>query len=214
MGGESHPPFFAQDYKGFFMRRSSRILVATASILLGLVFLFPLWRISLDAPQYPEGLGLLIGVSDITGVKPHDLQNINGLNHYIGMKRIEPDSIKELQLMPPFVVAMMVFGLVAAATGKRQLVYMWIAVLLIGAVAGLVDFWLWEYDYGHNLDPTAAIKVPGMTYQPPLIGTKQLLNFTASSWPGIGGLAAMVAVAIGTLVALAEYRRARAGTPA
>jgi hypothetical protein len=191
------------------MLRSSRVLIATASILLGLVFLLPLWRIDLQAPQYPEGLGLLIKVSDITGVKSHDLQNINGLNHYIGMKAIEPDSIPELRFMPVFVAVMIAAGLLVAGTGNRALLYIWVGVFLIGAVAGLVDFWLWSYDYGHNLDPTAAIQVPGMTYQPPLIGSKQLLNFVATSWPGLGGVAAMVSVGIGSVVAIGEWRRAR-----
>jgi copper chaperone NosL len=65
-----------------------------------------------------------------------------------------------------------------------------------------VDFYLWGYDYGHNLDPTAAIVVPGMSYQPPLIGTKQLLNFTAFSGPDIGGWIFLVSalLAIGTLI--------------
>ena len=196
------------------MLRSSRVLIATASILLGLVFVFPLWRIELQAPQYPEGLGLLIKISDITGVKKHDLQNINGLNHYIGMKSIEPDSIPELKFMPVFVAFMIAAGLLVAATGNRVLLYLWVGVFLIGSVAGLVDFWLWSYDYGHNLDPTAAIKVPGMTYQPPLIGSKQLLNFVATSWPGLGGLAAMVSVGTGSVVAVREWRRARRGTEA
>ena len=123
------------------MLRSSRVLIATASILLGLVFVFPLWRIELQAPQYPEGLGLFIKISDITGVKKHDLQNINGLNHYIGMKAIEPDSIPELRFMPVFVAVMIAAGLLVAATGNRVLLYVWVAVFLIGAVAGLVDFW-------------------------------------------------------------------------
>ncbi len=196
------------------MLRSSRVLIATASILLGLVFVFPLWRIELQAPQYPEGLGLLIKISDITGVKKHDLQNINGLNHYIGMKSIEPDSIPELKFMPVFVAVMIAAGLLVAATGNRVLLYLWVGVFLIGSVAGLVDFWLWSYDYGHNLDPTAAIKVPGMTYQPPLIGSKQLLNFVATSWPGLGGLAAMVSVGTGSIVAVREWRRARRGPEA
>lgn len=196
------------------MLRSSRVLIATASILLGLVFVFPLWRIDLQAPQYPEGLGLLIKISDITGVKPYDLQNINGLNHYIGMKAIEPDSIPELRFMPVFVAVMIAAGLLVAGTGNRALLYIWVGVFLIGSVAGLVDFWLWSYDYGHNLDPTAAIKVPGMTYQPPLIGSKKLLNFVATSWPGLGGLAAMVSVGIGSVVAIGEWRRARSGAEA
>ena len=51
----------------------------------------------------------------------------------------------------------------------------------------MVDFYRWEYNYGHNLDPTAPIRVPGMSYQPPLIGYKQLLNFGAYSIPAAGG---------------------------
>ncbi len=44
------------------------------------------------------------------------------------------------------------------------------------AAVGLYDFYMWEYDYGHNLNPHAAIKIPGMAYQPPLIGSKMLLT--------------------------------------
>jgi len=195
------------------MSSRSRALIALAALLFGLVFLFPLWSISLQAPQYPEGLGLYIGVSDITGHKPHDLQNINGLNHYIGMKAIEPDSIPELRFMPIVVVALMVTGFGVAAAGKRSLLYVWVALCLVAALAGMVDFWLWQYDYGHNLDPHAAIKVPGMSYQPPLIGSKKLLNFTATAWPALGGLGAIVAVGLSSLVAIAEWLRVRAPLP-
>jgi copper chaperone NosL len=62
---------------------------------------------------------------------------------------------------------------------------------------GLVDFYLWGYDYGHNLDPTAPIKIPGMSYQPPLIGSKELLNFTAVSFPHVGGVALVLAGVLG-----------------
>jgi hypothetical protein len=65
-------------------------------------------------------------------------------------------------------------------------------------VVGLWDFWHWEHDYGHNLDfQHAIIKVPGMTYQPPLIGSKQLLNFTATSWPAAGAICLGVAFVLG-----------------
>ena len=69
----------------------------------------------------------------------------------------------------------------------------------------MYDFYKWEYDYGHDLDPTAAIKIPGMSYQPPLIGTKQLLNFTATSWPASGGWLAIVAVTLGVACVGYEY---------
>ena len=191
------------------------MLLAVASLGLLLVFVFPLWRIQLQAPQYPEGLGLEIHVNTVRGVEPTDLRNINGLNHYIGMKPIEPDAIPELRWMPWIVVGLSALGLAAAATGRRELLYVWCAALALFAVAGLVDFWMWEYDYGHNLDEAnAIIKVPGMNYQPPLIGSKQLLNFVATSWPALGGWLAFASAGIGLFVLQREGRRARASKPA
>ncbi len=192
------------------MTPRSRVLVVVASLLLGLVFVLPIWRIALEAPQYPEGIGMLIWVDTVTGVKNHDLQNINGLNHYIGMKPIEPDAIPELAVMPWLFGFMILLGLAAAATQKRALLYLWVGLFIIVAIGGLADFWYWGYDYGHNLNPEAAIKVPGMTYQPPFIGSKQLLNITSHSWPGLGMIAAMVSLLIGSVVALTEFRSGRA----
>jgi len=68
--------------------------------------------------------------------------------------------------------------------------------LLLGAVAALGDFYRWGYEYGHNLDPNAAIQVPGMSYQPPVIGYKNLLNFGAWSLPDVGGWVFVVAGAM------------------
>ena len=96
------------------MTRLSRVLLAIASVLLLGAFLFPLWRIDLVAPQYPEGLGMLIRVNAVTGIKPNDLANINGLNHYIGMKPIEPGAIPELRVMPWIIAGLAALGLVGA----------------------------------------------------------------------------------------------------
>ena len=163
----------------------SKIIILFASLLLILTFLFPLWYIDLEAPQYPEGIGLEIWLNKITGQKPNDLANINGLNHYIGMKEIVPDTIPELKIMPFILIFMFLFGLTSGITGKRVLVYIWIILFIVLAAFGLYDFYLWEYDYGHNLNPNAAIKIPGRAYQPPLIGSKMLLNFNAISMPDI-----------------------------
>ncbi len=171
------------------------------SLLLIGVYFFPIWSISLDAPQYPEGIGLKIHVNTIVGKEENDLNNINNLNHYIGMKRIEPESIKELQYMPYIIGFMALSGIIIGITGSRKLVLSWAILFIIIGAAGLTDFYMWEYDYGHNLDPHAAIKIEGMSYQPPLIGTKQLLNFTAHSFPDIGGY--LVGVSI--LLALSAW---------
>ena len=190
------------------MTKLSRTLLAVASVLLLGTFVLPLWRIDLVAPQYPEGLGMLIRINTVTGVKPNDLANINGLNHYIGMKPIEPDAIPELRVMPWIVAGLAAFGLVGAALGARRLLYGWLGGFVTLAVVGLIDFWRWEYDYGHNLDfEHAIIKVPGMTYQPPLIGTKQLLNFTAASWPALGAACLGIAFVLGVAALVVARRR-------
>ena len=188
------------------MRRVSRIGMAVAAGLLGLPFFRPLWHIGLIAPQYPEGLGLYIWINQVTGQKPQDLDSINGLNHYIGMKEIVPESIPELRFMPYLVGGLLVLGLLTALAGKRPLLYAWTGLFVLLSLAGLADFWEWGYDYGHNLDPTAAIRVPGMAYQPPLIGAKQLLNFYATSWPAAGGWALILSLGIGVGLCILERR--------
>jgi copper chaperone NosL len=191
------------------MRSSSRIAVAIAAVLLLLLYVTPLWRIQLHAPQYPEGLGLKIWVDRIAGTGPNDLNSINSLNHYIGMHAIEPHDFPELRVMPWLLAGLVLAGLLVAVVGRRGALYLWLQLIVLGAVAGLVDFYRWGYAYGHELDEHAAIKVPGMSYQPPVIGSKQLLNFHASSWPDAGAWIATIALAVGITVAVLEWRRHR-----
>ncbi len=169
------------------MKLSSKILLISASLLLLVLFALPLWKITLEAPQYPKGITMYIWINQITGDHPGTLQNINILNHYIGMKAIVPDSIPELKYFPYVIGAMAFIGIIFGITGNRKLAITWIAVLTILCILAFYDFYLWEYDYGHNLDPRAPIKIEGMAYQPPLIGSKMLLNFKAISLPASGG---------------------------
>lgn len=182
------------------MKKQHRIGMAVAALLLAALYVLPIWSIELEAPQYPEGIGLDIYINTIQGKQPQDLQNINGLNHYIGMKPIQPNSIPELKFMPPIIGFLMVTGLVIALWGSRKWVLIWLLLFIALAIVGLVDFYLWEYDYGHNLNPDAAIKVPGMTYQPPLIGSKKLLNFNAISLPHTGFFFALASMGLASLV--------------
>lgn len=193
---------------GRMMSRLSRVLTTVASLALAGLFVLPLWRVQLVAPQYPEGLGMRIGISDVRGATPTDLDNINGLNHYIGMKHITPAAIPELRYMPWIVAGLILFGLIAAAVGSRKLLFTWVGGFTVLAVAGLIDFWRWEYDYGHNIDfDHAIIKIPGMTYEPPLIGVKQLLNFTAISWPDTGAWLALAAFGLGVLALIMTFKQ-------
>jgi len=179
------------------MRSRARWCVLAAAVLMASAYVLPLWRVRLIAPQYPEGLGMLILVNGVKGIKPNDLNSINNLNHYIGMKTIEPDAIPELKYMPWILAGLIVGGLGVAARGRRIPLNVFAAVLGIVLVAGLADYWRWGYHYGHDLDmDTAIIKIPGMTYQPPLIGSKKLLNFYATSWPASGGIALTLAAGL------------------
>lgn len=197
------------------MSRVPRLLVAVAALLLGVMFVAPLWSIRLIAPQYPEGLGLLIKLNTISGIKENDLQSINSLNHYIGMRPILPSAIPELKFMPWIAAALIAGGLLVALLGRRRLLVTWVVALAAAGVAGMYDFWRWGYDYGHNLDAEqAVIVVPDMTYQPPLIGTRQLLNFQATSLPHIGAAAAGIAFLLGLIALVIAYRARAARVPA
>ena len=194
------------------MSRIPRMLLLLAAGLLLVAVRLPLWRVSLVAPQYPEGLGMVIDAHTVRGAKENDLGNINALNHYIGMKAIDPTAIPELRVMPWVIVGLAVFAAGGALVGRRKVAIAWLASFAALGAVGLWDFWKWEYTYGHDLDMVhAIIKVPGMTYQPPLIGSKQLLNFTATSWPASGTFVLALAFVLGA-VALFLKRKHRAVT--
>lgn len=173
--------------------------MALAVPALLMLFVFPMWQIILYAPQYPDGVQMLIWINKVGGETAATLQNINILNHYVGMKFIEPDAIKELVYFPYIIMAMAALGLLAALINRKGLFLGWAVLMIVLAVAGLYDFYLWEYDYGHNLSPTAPIEIPGASFQPPLFGTKFILNFTAQSFPHIGGYFAGLSILLAAL---------------
>jgi len=187
----------------------SRGLIALASLLMIGIYFKPLWEITLYAPQYKEGLKMIIWVNKIEGGTPHDLKNINLLNHYVGMKKIDPNAIPELKILPIIFGFMILFGLVVAVIGSKKLLYTWVILLAIIGIASLVDFWWWEYDYGHNLNPHAPIKIPGMAYQPPMFGCKNLLNFRACAFPSTGTYILALSGIIGVIAAGIEFLRGR-----
>jgi copper chaperone NosL len=187
------------------MSLTSRIIIALASLSLVATYYLPVWFIHLLAPQYPEGLTMQIWLNKITG----EVDIINGLNHYIGMKHIDASMFPEFSYLVYIVAAFIAFGLMVALIGKRKLLFAFLIINVLAAIAALVDFYKWGYDYGHNLDPKAAIQVPGFSYQPPVIGHKQLLNFDAYSYPDTGGWVVIVAGIVFFIVWFVEWRKSR-----
>jgi len=137
----------------------------------------------LTAPQYPEGLVLQLHANKIGG----NVDIINGLNHYIGMKTLHTEDFVEFKFLPYIFGFFGLFALAMVFIAKRKGVILLFASFVLFVVLAAIDFYRWNYEYGHDLNPNAAIVVPGMAYQPPLIGYKQLLNFGAYSIPDIGG---------------------------
>ena len=181
----------------------ARVAIAIAALIFLFTYKFPFWVIYLTAPQYPEGLTLYIYLHKLAG----DIEIINGLNHYIGMAIIDEADFKEFKFLPYIIAFIAVTGLITALSGSRKWLYGWTIFLVIFSVLAVYDFWRWEYTYGHLLDPDAAIQVPGMSYQPPLIGYKQLLNFGAYSYPHGGGWFYIAGVVIACVVTILEWRR-------
>ena len=161
---------------------SKILLFIIAGLFIGSLFV-PMWQIDLDAPQYPEGLVLKLHANKIGG----DVEIINGLNHYIGMATLHTENFIEFKILPYIVGAFSLISILLIFINNRKFVLAFFGTFILFVILAGVDFYRWNYEYGHNLDPNAAIKVPGMAYQPPLIGYKQLLNFGAYSIPDIGG---------------------------
>lgn len=169
-----------------------RSLTFLSALLLVMVLFFPIWKIELTAPQYPEGLSLQIFAGKLGG----DVDIINGLNHYIGMRTLHANDFIEFILLPYFIIFFAVLVFVTAISNRKSMLYFTTVLFVVFCIAAMFDFWRWEYDYGHNLNAEAPIRVPGMAYQPPLLGYKQLLNFGAFSIPDIGGWIFIAAAAL------------------
>lgn len=182
--------------------RLAQVLMVLASLVLLLLFVKPMWTISLIAPQYPDGVHMYIYVNKIGGKDPGTLQNINILNHYIGMKYIVPDDIPELKYFPYVIILFVLWGIVTAFLDKKLGYIIWLVTFGLCLILAMYDFYLWEYDYGHSLDPKAIMKFEGESFQPPLIGTKKVITFTAKSYPHFGGYMIILSV---FLAAIASY---------
>ena len=183
----------------------SRIIIAIGALLLIIAIFVPVWSIYLIAPQYPEGLSMQIWLNKLSG----QVEIINGLNHYIGMKHIKEEMFPEFSYLIYILGFFVLFGLTISITGSRKLLFAYLVLSVIGGIAAMVDFYLWGYDYGHNLDPSAAIQVPGLSYQPPLIGHKKLLNFDSYSYPDTGGWIVVGVTAVFFIVWFLQWRKTK-----
>jgi len=194
-----------------FIEKSNRILgsplgygprgiILVAALLLVPAFVSPLWTMTMYAPQYPNGLRLQIYSHKLEGGNGgQDVKEINILNHYIGMKDLTTEDFTEFKWLP-FVVGalglLFLRGVVFGTVGNL------LDITILFAYFSLFSLWSFAYKlwaYGHNLAPSAAVKVA--PFMPPLFGGKQLANFEVYSYPAassyaLGGTAVALIVAL------------------
>ncbi len=170
-------------------------LIALAALIPLLTFVWPLWHYYFEAPQYPEGLAMQIWASKLTG----RVDLINGLNHYVGFMHLDAADFWELKVLPILIVLVSLTGVVAAIVGRKRLLQAWLWFYGVFAVLGMADFARWLYQFGHTVDPKAAITMEG--YTPPMVGTSIFMNFYITAWPGWGA----VALAGGFVLGLGLY---------
>jgi len=180
-----------------------KVSIILVILFLAVLWFFPMWQIDLRAPQYPGGLSMKIWISDVKG----DVDIINGLNHYIGMKTIHKKDFPEFVFLPAAIMIFAGLGIVVLILNKKAYYYIWTFLFAVLGIFSFYDFYKWEYNYGHSLDPSAPIKVPGMSYQPPLFGYKKLLNFEVLSQPDIAGWFYIGAGAILVGITIYEWRK-------
>ncbi|MAY84797.1 MAG: hypothetical protein CMP59_11760 [Flavobacteriales bacterium] len=198
------------------MKKASIIMIIGSLCLLSL-FVFPMWNIQLGAPQYPEPLGIDIYITGLQGQSEFDIQNIDGLNHYIGMKTLpKPDDMWEFSVFPMVTLGMSILGVLLGILGLMRKIrpsffLYWFLLMSVLGILGVYDFNQWLVEYGTDLDPNAIMKLQNpdgtpMKYNPPLFGHKKLLNFDAYSYPRIGGILLWVGMML-TLLAFFVGKR-------
>ena len=184
----------------------SRIAVGAAGLLLVAALAFPLWKITMFAGQFPEGIRMEIFAHKLVGGNNGaDLQGINILNHYIGMRELAAADFPEMKFIPFALGMFLLVGLRAAVFARVSNI---VDLLVLFTYFGLFSLGAFVYrmhSYGHNLSPEAAIKVPPFT--PPVFGHQHIANFDVYSFPGMAtyvlGLYALVLV----LILVLERRR-------
>lgn len=187
-------------FQGRLSGRSRVLLLAVAIAMLPSIAL-PTWTITLHAPQYPDGLELEIHPSTVDG----DLQEVNILNHYIGMREIEPDEFPEFRFIPFFILRFFGFALLAALVARMPVAAIgYLDFVVFGAVM-LYTFRHWLVDYGTNLSSDAPVDMD--PFVPNLIGGTEVGNFEVVSEPAIGAILMIAAGAAGPLILLYEWRR-------
>lgn len=169
-------------------------LFAAAVALISTVFL-PMWRMRLHAPQYPGGLVATIYTQQLAG----DVDEIDGLNHYIGMMKLADAARLERRLAPLAVPFLALLTLLAAFAVRRWGALLALPLVLFPAVFAL-DLYYWLYRAGHELAGNAALRSSIRPFTPAMLGEGIVGQFSTTASFQLGfylSIAASVAAIAG-----------------
>src|SRR5262245_9417643 len=162
-----------------------RGLLVVAAVAMFVVYLLPMWNLTMFAPQYPHGLRLDIYDHGLVGGNGgQDIKEINVLNHYIGMRDLVAEDFTEFSWMPLALGAVGLLFLRAVVLGTVKETLDAAMVLTYVGLFSLFSFGYRLYHYGHDLAPSAPVKVP--PFMPPMFGYQKIANFEVYSYPRPG----------------------------
>ncbi|GIV08097.1 MAG: hypothetical protein KatS3mg019_0188 [Fimbriimonadales bacterium] len=181
---------------------ANKVILLFASLLVTASIFLPYWKIHIIAPQYPKGLDVYVHVVGARG----DVREVDGLNHYIGMRPLDEAAPFERKIAVPG-LSLVALALVTAAFVGRPRWFSWL--LIVPTLAVLVvfpaDLYYWLREFGLNLDPKAPLSAMVKPFVPPILGSGKIAQFGVVSWPTWGYFAVMLA---GVLAIVALRRRA------
>lgn len=183
-------------------RRASAALGALAGLLLVASAFLPYWQARLFAPQYRDGLTATMYLHRVTG----DVQEIDNLNHYVGVPSLGALAVWERRLALPGLAALVLLCLAAFRRGCP--VPCWVKVSPVAAfpLVFMADMKFWMHRASTALDPTAPLKLKPFVI--PLVGTGKIGQFKSELWPMPGFWLAVLAAAL-LVAALWVERRGR-----
>jgi len=186
----------------------SRLVVFLAAIVLIPALFLPLWHMTFESQQYPEGLNLYIYTNDLVGGDlGNDLVEINVLNHYIGMAELKKEDFVEFKWIPMAIIIFVLLSLRTVIVGKYSTVFDEFLLLISFGAFSLWSFFHRLYLYGHNLDPKASVQVEPFT--PPVYGHKMVGQFDVWSYPSAGAwcFVAFILLLLSSFIFIRSWRK-------
>ncbi len=187
--------------------RRARYLLPTlffsaAAVLLLIALFVPWWQLTLHAPQYPAGLSVEAYINHLDG----DVAEIDGLNHYIGMRPLGEAAAFERSIAMVGVVGLALLILAAIFVHSRWVLLLTLPALLLPAIF-LIDLQFWLWNFGNNLDPAAPLSSSVDPFTPPVLGEGVIAQFRTVSLPDYGLTLSIIASGL-ILIGLIFHRRA------